>query len=121
MKHSTGKPTKAEQLRFDAMKEAGCVACILDGRFHEPGEVNHIVKGRKRLGHEHSYFLCPYHHRNVPPCDGLEPGEAEERWGPSLAASPAAFREVYGSDEKLLEIQNRLVQSYLAAWRGEYT
>jgi hypothetical protein len=94
---------------------------MLDGNVHVPGEVNHIVKGRKRLGHMYSYLLCPYHHRNVPPCDGLKSGEAERRFGPSLQASPAAFHERYGSDELLLEIQNALVGSYLAAWAGEYT
>lgn len=121
MKHSTKAPTKAEQMRFEAMRDPGCVACILDGRVNVPAEVNHIVKGRKRLGHRYSYMLCSYHHRNVPPCDGLRSGEAEATWGPSLAASPKAFRERYGTDESLLEIQEALIAPILAEWMSTYS
>ena len=108
-------------MRFEAMKTVGCLACLLDGTPHVDGEVNHIVKGRKRLGHEFSYLLCPYHHRNVPPMDGLKHGEAEERWGPSLASSPAAFRERYGTDTEPLIIQEALIEPIIQSWKGEYT
>lgn len=121
VKHSTKAPTKFEQLRFEAMSNVGCCACWLEGRSFVPGEVNHIVKGRKRLGHLSSYLLCAYHHRNVPPCDGLKHGEAEERFGPSLAHSPKAFHEKYGSDEELLELQNKLIEGMMADWTSCYS
>jgi hypothetical protein len=53
------------------------------------------------------------HHRNVPPRDGLKSGEAEKLYGPSLAASPKAFREKYGDDESLLDFQNKLIEGML--------
>lgn len=63
-----GKPgTKDQQRRKDAMRELGCVACILDKR--EPGfcyegicEIHHMLSGNKKLGEGYTVPLCEPHH-----------------------------------------------------------
>ena len=55
-------PTKAEREWMDAITEAGCIACYIDGNFRH-GAVHHIVRG-KRLGHLFTICLCdPGHHK----------------------------------------------------------
>lgn len=113
MKHSTGKPTKAEQARFDAMKEQGiCIACCLRGeRRPQPIEIHHLLSGGKRRGHLFTVGLCQWHHRGIPPF-GWGDAEALYELGPSLAKGSKPFRAVFGSDDDLLAAQER-------AWRGE--
>jgi len=41
--------------------------------------------------------------------------------GPSYALDRKEFREDFGEDALLLEIQNELIRPILAAWAGEYT
>lgn len=64
MKHSTGKPTKAEASRIDLMLRLGCCACELVGmRLLVRPECHHILEGGKRLGHWYTIPLCSGHHR----------------------------------------------------------
>lgn len=111
MRHSTGKPTKAEQARFDAMKEAGvCIACHIGGnqRFPQYVEIHHLLSGNKRRGHLFTVGLCVWHHRGIPPF-GWGDKEALEELGPSLAKGSKPFRAMFGSDDELLKIQNELL------------
>lgn len=110
MKHSTGKPTKSEQARFDKMKEMGqCVACYQRG-IHGRGyvEIHHLLSGNRRIGHLASVSLCSYHHRAVLP-EGMTRAEADEVFGPSLANGSKPFRAEFGSDKELLDLQNALL------------
>lgn len=109
---STGKPTKAQERRFLAIKEGGCVACIQDGRECPGCEIHHMnlddKAGQKRLGHDHTFGLCPWHHRGSKPNDVSR--DAMERWyGPSMALDKAAFTERYGSQAELLGRQNEMI------------
>lgn len=110
LKHSTGKPTKAEQARFDAMKEQGiCIACYLRGeRRPQPIEIHHLLSGNRRIGHMATVSLCQWHHRGIPPF-GWGDAEALEELGPSLAKGSKPFRAAFGTDAELLEIQNGLL------------
>lgn len=95
-----GKPgTKSEQARKDAMRELGCVACILDGqpedqRYAGCVEIHHMVGGNKKLGEWATVPLCEPHHT-----------------GPRLSwhKTRRTFRETYGADLALIDTVNRLL------------
>jgi hypothetical protein len=112
MKHSTGNRTKAEQARFDKMKEMGqCVACYQRGfRGWQYIEIHHLLSGNKRIGHMATVGLCTWHHRSV-----YESGHGHDKdsmtqfLGPSLANGSKPFRAEFGTDAELLAIQNALL------------
>jgi len=64
--HSTGKPTRYEQERIEAMRKLGCVACAV---FDIPNinelELHHILSGGMRISHWYTIFLCRGHHQGV--------------------------------------------------------
>lgn len=115
MKHSTGKPTKAEQARMDAMIELGCIACILEGVGSSVSpEIHHFLSGNKRRGHMFSAPLCCWHHR-AEPFYGYSMAECLETFGPSFHKHTRAFRIRYGRDDDLIETVNtHLANGY---WR----
>lgn len=119
MKHSTGNRTKAEQARFDQMKEMGqCVACYQLG-IHGWGyiEIHHLLSGNKRIGHMATVSLCQWHHRGVWESGFDHKQESYFRsiekyaglYGPSLAHGSKPFRAKFGSDMELLALQNALL------------
>jgi len=109
---STGAPTKAQQGRFDAIKEIGCVVARLRGLGFVPCEIHHLTvggkHGQKRLGHDSTVGLNPWSHRGYRDWAGFD---YEEEYGPSYALQPRAFRELY-PDELLLAEQNRLIEEW---------
>lgn len=104
MKHSTGKPTKANLQRFALFQEIGCICCRLDGRGREPADVHHLVEGGKRLGHNFTIPLCVWHHRGQ--IENMNARDATEIYGPSLANGSKPFVAKYGTEKELLEITN---------------
>lgn len=112
---STGTPTRAQQARFDAIREVGCIACRMRGlaRF---AEIHHLTvggrHGQKRRGHDATIGLCPWHHRGENTSGERDPAAL---YGPSYAHQPRAFRETFGSDEALLAMQNELIEGRKAA------
>lgn len=109
---STGAPTKAQQARFVAIKETGCVCCRLRGYPGEPPEIHHLLdKAHERRGHDETIGLCPWHHRGVPK-EGWIPKTYELLVGPSLAKGSRPFHVAFGDDELLLAEQNRVLQLY---------
>lgn len=116
---STGKPTKAEQERLDAIKEVGCIIARILGLGFVPCEVHHLTvggrHGQKRLGHDKTVGLNPWSHRGAWSLVAECPDTAQLTYGPSYAETPRAFRELY-PDWYLLETQNE----WLEKWkRGE--
>jgi len=110
VKHSTGTPTKAEQARFDRMKDMGqCVACYQRG-IHGRGyiEIHHLLSGNRRIGHLASVSLCQWHHRAVV-TDGASRSDMDYWFGPSLANGSKPFRAEFGTDKELLELQIALL------------
>jgi len=120
MQHSTGNPTKAQQKRFERMSDIGCVPCIIKGIYQNPPQIHHIVKGKKRLGHDYTIAKCPYHHQGHLPL-GYKFDQVRERMGPSYALEPEAFEHEFGTQEELLEFQNALLDHYVECemWRDE--
>ena len=109
MKHSTGKPTKAQRARFLALQDMGCAACSQRG-VHRPAEIHHLVRGGRRLGHDFTIPLCAWCHRGVPD-DGLSVSDAELILGPSLARSKRDFVRFYGSEIDLLVQTDAAIRS----------
>jgi hypothetical protein len=102
-------------IRFKLLRSVGCVACRINGSL-DCGlpEIHHLNKcgqaGRERRGDEHTVCLGVWHHRGVAPY-GMTSERAEELYGPSLARQSKAFREHYGTDDHLLEHQNKLIEN----------
>lgn len=100
--------------RFDALRAIGCVCCRkneLDGRFNKaylPVELHHLNggghHGQKRRGDEFTVPLCVWHHRGI----GLG-SYMKAMYGPSWAKGSKPFRAVYGTDDELLALANRLI------------
>lgn len=112
MKHSTGKPTKAQQARFQALKELGCICCWNYLGIKVAAEIHHLVdKGTRKHsgGHEATLPLCEYHHRGVP-FKGCSKDEMEHHYGPSLALRKRAFIEQFGTERQLLETVNAMLE-----------
>jgi hypothetical protein len=113
--------TPAEkQARFDALRGLGCLCCRMN-RYHPdflaclaPIEIHHLNggghHGQKRRGDEFTIPLCSWHHRGV--------GGPAKAWtalyGPSWAKGSKPFRAVYGSDDELLALANRLIAGGIA-------
>lgn len=111
---STGKPTKAEAARFDAIREIGCIVAKKLNLGFVPAEIHHLTiggrHGAKRRGHEFTIGLNPWSHRGVP-FNGMTAAQCAELFKYSYAAHPRAFREAFGGDEALLALQNQLLEA----------
>lgn len=120
-------PNTAELEHMGRVKEGVCIACllrcaagILPAQWVVVGhegtgsvylgllEAHHTKSGNIRRGHMDVVGLCIWHHRGnqaMPP-EGWTHRQLRDRYGVSLAdGSGIAFREAYGTDDELLEIQ----------------
>jgi hypothetical protein len=108
---STGKPTKAQQERFWRIQAVGCIACSTLG-VTRAAEIHHLTiggrHGQKRRGHDFTVGLCSWHHRGVTAYGN--PALAAKVYGPSYAAEPRRFREVFGNDDALMALQDELIK-----------
>lgn len=105
---STGKPTKDEASRMDAVKQGPCVACHQRGIASWMPEIHHLLSGGRRIGHMATVGLCAWHHRAVISwgCTGKE---MRAHFGPSLNEGSKTFHAEFGSDVLLLGYQNELI------------
>lgn len=128
MKHSTTKPTAAEQARLDAIHDMPCIACVKEAEFSRKRgetpmaqpfrtECHHLVdKGTRKHsgGHSATIPLEAWHHRGI--CiDYLTAREMTELYGPSLARNKKAFVAQYGSERELLQQTDAELGSAVAA------
>lgn len=114
MRTSTGKPTKEESARIVAAKEGPCMACKVAGEagLNATGQGNdyhHTLSGGCRRGHMQGFAMCLWHHRGVP-IDGVLPDYMRFYHGPSLMDGSKLFREAYGSDDKLIDLQTITIE-----------
>ncbi|WP_057921136.1 Ref family recombination enhancement nuclease [Lysobacter capsici] len=113
---STGKPTRAQAARWDEIRALGCVCCLLKD-IKRAAEIHHMTvggkHGQKRLGHDHTFGLCAWHHRGENAFGSPRLGVLA--YGPSFALEPRRFREVFGTQDELLEFQNELLAKVRAA------
>jgi hypothetical protein len=124
MNHSTKRPTKAEQVRLDALHCLPCLACAFEieeakreGKPH-PGqplqtEADHLVdKGTRKLsgGHAATIPLCGWHHQGT--CYGVFTQTQMARiYGPSKKLSKKAFERRYGGPRIMLVETDALIAS----------
>lgn len=94
--------------RFHALQEFGCVACRKEGDGYRAPDVHHLVDGGKRLGHDYTIPLCPYHHR------GVQAQNGEIFHGPSLADGKRKFEFRYGKELDLLDYVDRRLEALCA-------
>ena len=128
--------TMAERAHMMAVKEEVCIACLCrcaagmlpavwvqvgrDGTratFWGLLEAHHIKSGNIRRGHMETIGLCQWHHRGnqSQPPEGWTHRALRDRYGPSLADGSTLFRDTYGTDDELLEIQLALLNGELTA------
>ena len=106
---STGKPTKEEQRRLDAIHSMPCIACSeLFSVLYQcsPTEAHHLVdKGYRKHsgGHSATIPLCAWHHRGIIP-EGFDKSHMEYLFGPSFALSKRRFVQCFGTERHLLAI-----------------
>lgn len=105
MKHSTGRPTKAEARRIVAAKEGQCRACAKLGHVTDLCEYQHVKRGNRRIGHMAGYALCDYHHRGVLP-EGRTRAWMREHFGPCLSDGSKPFVEAFGAEALLIAEQD---------------
>ena len=91
------------------MQEVGCIACALNGKLGVPADIHHILSGGKRISHDATVALCPWHHRGTNETGLMTDKQLEEFYGPSLARNPKEFYARYGSPSELLEIQKHML------------
>lgn len=110
MKHSTGRPTKAQVSRFEQLRAIGCLCCKKLGLPFQCGatEIHHTLSGGKRRGHDYTLPLGSYHHRGTL-WAGMTTKQMMEFFGPSLARGSKPFREKFGTDDELLAEVNKLI------------
>jgi hypothetical protein len=108
--HSTTKPTKAQQARFEALREMGCICCWNFRGVKMSAEIHHIVDKGYRAhsgGHDATIPLCSWHHRGA----ADEDARVCAVWlGPSLALSKREFIRVFGAERQLLETVNAMLE-----------
>lgn len=82
-----------EQAWMDAITELGCIVCrLFEDAPGTPGEVHHLKRGGRRIGHLASICLCaPGHHRQ-----STTPRKI------SRHPDQAAFERAYGTEAELL-------------------
>jgi hypothetical protein len=118
LKHSTTKPTKAEQLRLDRIHAMPCMACEKE-RAQQPlrTEAHHLVDKGTRAhsgGHSATIPLCIWHHRGEP-LEYMQKREMHQIYGPSLALHKREFIACYGTERELLALTNERLQQDEAA------
>jgi len=95
-------PTKAEREWMESIGRLGCIVCRAQGRGYVPAAVHHILDGGRRTSHLETIPLCdPGHHQGAPKSSGEV----------SRHPNKAAFEARYGTEEFLLELTQRVVES----------
>ena len=93
---------KEEQERIDFVKKfMGCLPCLLVNLPNSHANYNHIVSGRKRLGHMFGFGMCGWHDVFHVNWRSRSTQAMIGQLGPSLGHGKKPFEEVFG-DELLL-------------------
>ena len=112
---STGAPTKEEEKLHRAIRDLGCICCWMVGIGPVPCAIHHLTvggkHGQKRRGHEFVIGLCDWHHQGYLPQDCSSVKEAEEWYGYSYALTPSKFRQSFGNDDELMEVQHAMLNA----------
>ncbi len=105
--------TKADQLRFERLRELGCIACRIALRLAPCGqtEIHHLVdKGNRKSsgGHLATIPLGRWHHQGIPFIDRTV-GFMRSHYGPSMRLQKREFTAAYGTQRELLARVNTAI------------
>ena len=105
--------SKADKERMGLIKSnMPCLPCILAVSRVRLPSVQHVVEGRKRLGHQETYASCEWHHFGMNH-DGMSRQEMSGLLGPSLAHGKRSFQAFFGPERLLVKLQNKLIASFV--------
>lgn len=109
--------TAAESARVELAKFTVCIPCLVWATAgHMPAEdcatccqYDHSKSGNIRRGHDKGFASCIWHHQGRV-SDGWTHKAMREHFGPSLMDGSRLFRDTYGTDDELIEIQNLVLE-----------
>ena len=111
LKRRLAKTTPEQQKRQDAIRELGCIACIMDNApvFCGDPTIHHQTTSGRTISQDATVCLGRWHHQGV--ClDHFTTSKMLGLFGPSLAKEPRRFVSCYGSNAELLAIQNAYLE-----------
>ena len=73
-------------------------------------DYHHTKSGNIRRGHMFGFALCVWHHRGMRP-DGVPPWQMHEVFGPNLMNGGKKFTETYGTDDELITLQTKYIET----------
>lgn len=97
--------TAAERkARFDALSRIGCVVCRVFHGVHTQPQIHHLLGTKyraigKKADDAHTIPLCVWHHTGGHPDIDSAHGQ------------PKAFAQLYGTQEELLEMTNKMIEA----------
>jgi len=110
--------TAAESAHVDACKAGPCMPCLarhLQGKL--PAHLirvgvgyDHSKSGNIRRGHLFGFASCDWHHQRIP-LQGVTFPDMLATYGPSLLDGSRTFRECYGTDDELIELQSESLEA----------
>ena len=89
----------------------GCLPSLLRGFPNGHCTIQHVVDGRRRLGHMFTYGASQWHHQGFTR-DHMTQAEMTEHFGPSLALNPRQYHDEFGSEQQLVALQNRVIEVF---------
>jgi hypothetical protein len=106
--------TKADRTRFDKLHKLGCICCKKAGSGYRAPDIHHVLRGGRRIGHQATLPLCPWHHRRVPLGGAHDYQYCVKVLGPSLADGSKPFNARWGNQLALLEEVDELIAALIA-------
>jgi hypothetical protein len=97
---------QTKEQRFEALVRLGCIVCHIAGLGRTDPCIHHLlgIKYRatgKKAHWRHTIPLCPTHH------------DGKSRIHPSAHGNPLLFKQMYGTQEDLLNATNDLLKRNL--------
>lgn len=111
--------TKDEAARVTDAKWLACIPCWVWA--HKLGNMpiedvacvcqyDHKKSGNIRRGHKFGFASCDWHHEAIVSCDWNH-AHMRSHFGPSLMDGSKLFRETYGDNDFLIELQTKLLEA----------
>lgn len=102
-----------DKQRYDAMRDIGCIACLIARNPTQCGKVtmHHLVDNGYRKhsgGNQATIPLGEWHHQGYPH-QGYTTAHMRMMYGPSMALEGKTFDEIYGSQRSLLSRVNAIM------------
>ena len=97
---------------------SGCIACLYENFLNVHTDIHHQLEGNRK-GHRFTVGLCKWHHQGYP-WPNMTMVDMKRSIGPSMALNPRLFKQRYGSDLIMLEVQDLILTKYARMPWGDY-